>query len=133
VSHFTQFSTKLYDLDTLLVSLRELESVDDFFTSQYVSSQRSGSGADDFPCGSIAIKRRNHHEADFHWNGSRYELVADLMTWTGPYSVNEFLRKLHQRYAHNTIKQIVRTYECSDVVTSQVSDGSIQILVHSVA
>lgn len=107
-------------------SLHELGSVDDFL---FVPQSICIHDREQPLRGSIAIKRGNHHEADLQWNGSYYELVTDLMTWTGPDSVQEFLRKLHQRYAHNTIKKISSTYESTQLDTNKLSNGSIQIVI----
>lgn len=51
----------------------------------------------------LVINQNNNYDVGFIWNGSEYQLVADLQFWQQPWSVDLFLDKVTQRYAYNSI------------------------------
>ena len=51
----------------------------------------------------LVINQNNNYDVGFIWNGSEYQLVADLQFWQQPWSVDLFLDKITQRYAYNSI------------------------------
>ena len=51
----------------------------------------------------LVIKQNNSYDIGFTWNGSEYQLVADLQFWQQPWSIELFLDKITQRYAYNSI------------------------------
>ena len=85
MSHFTKIKTKLYDKVTIEKSLSDLNiawEADAKTIRGYKNQEQSAE---------IVIRQSNNHDIGFKWNGSEYELVADLMFWDQKFSVNKFL------------------------------------------
>lgn len=100
MSHFTKIQTKLYNLDVLKKTLSSLnlEWYDSGSNVQGYKGQAQEA--------EIVIKQSNNYDIGFKWNGNEYELVADLMFWDQPYSVDKFLNQVNQRYAYQTIVEV---------------------------
>ena len=43
------------------------------------------------------------NDIGFRWNGTEYELVADLQTWKDPIPPRRFIEKVTQQYAKATV------------------------------
>ena len=126
MSHFTKIKTKLYNLETLKKSLSDLNLVwtsDNKEIRGYRGQQHSAE---------IVILQENKHDIGFTWNGSEYELVADLMFWDQNYSVDKFLNQVHQRYAFNLITKVSEEQRLEFVETENLEDGSIRLLLRKV-
>nr|YP_009550194.1 Ycf35 [Tisochrysis lutea]YP_009873585.1 hypothetical chloroplast RF35 [Isochrysis galbana]AUM82501.1 Ycf35 [Tisochrysis lutea]QKW88468.1 hypothetical chloroplast RF35 [Isochrysis galbana] len=100
MSHFTKIQTKLYNLDILKKTLSSL-NLDWAESGQSVRGYK-----DQVQSAELVIKQANNYDIGFKWNGSEYELVADLMFWDQPYSVDKFLNQVNQRYAYQTIVEV---------------------------
>jgi hypothetical protein len=100
MSHFTKIQTKLYNLDVLKKTLSSLNL--DWYENGCDASRYKGQTKE----AEIVIKQSNKTDISFKWNGKEYELVADLMFWDQPYSVDKFLNQVNQRYAYQTIVEV---------------------------
>ena len=127
MSHFTKIKTKLYDLNTLKKSLSDLKlewTAENNGIKGYKGQMHQAE---------VVIKQENNYDFGFRWNGYEYELVADLMFWTQPYSVDKFLNQLSQRYAYNTILQVSEKQNFQFTQVENVQDGSIRLLLRRYA
>ena len=127
MSHFTKIKTKLYDLNTLKKSLSDLKlewTAENNAIKGYKGQMHQAE---------VVIKQENNYDFGFRWNGYEYELVADLMFWTQPYSVDKFLNQLSQRYAYNTILQVSEKQNFQFTQVENVQDGSIRLLLRRYA
>jgi len=127
MSHFTKIKTKLFDLDLLKRSLKDL-TIDWSEESKLVQGYKGKTYSSE-----LVIKQDNNYDIGFHWNGKEYELVTDLMFWNQKYSVNKFLNQLNQRYAYNAILQSCEL-EGFTFTENKVSDnGSIRLVAKKFA
>jgi hypothetical protein len=123
MSHFTKIKTKLYNLDLLKKSLTDLK-LQWSNENQEIKDYNGGLQKVD-----IIVKQENNYDLGFKWNGSEYELVADLMFWSQPTSVDKFLGQLNQRYAYNSIIQLSEKENFSFAQTKNSQDGSISLVL----
>ena len=123
MSHFTKIKTKLYDRVTLEKSLLDLniEWNKETKTIRGYNNQKQSA--------EIVIPQQNNHDIGFKWNGTEYELVADLMFWDQKYSVNKFLNQVNQRYAFNLITKVSEEQNFQYVEAENQQDGSIRLLL----
>ena len=87
MSHFTRIRTKLYDLTILKKSLSDLKlewRTDDSEIQNYNGQKDQVQ---------LVIKQKNDYDLGFKWNGTEYELVADLMFWVQSHSVLQNMAK----------------------------------------
>ncbi len=77
----------------------------------------------------VVVEQDNNYDFGFSWNGSEYELVADLQYWQQPLTVEGFLRKVTQRYAYHTVvnETSKQGFQISEEQKNQ--DGSIRLVV----
>ena len=127
MSHFTKIKTKLYDLNTLKKSLSDLKL--EWTAENHVIKGYKGQMHE----AEIVIKQQNNYDFGFRWNGTEYELVADLMFWAQPYSVDKFLNQLNQRYAYNAILQVSEKQNFQFTQVENAQDGSIRLLLRRYA
>ena len=123
MSHFTKIKTKLYDLNTLKKSLGDLKL--QWTAGNQIIQDYNGQSQKV----ELLVKQKNNYDIGFKWNGSEYELVADLMFWAQPYSVDKFLNQLNQRYAYNSILQVSEKEDFSFAQAENSQDGSIRVLL----
>ncbi len=73
------------------------------------------------------LKQNNNYDIGFTWNGTEYQLVADLQFWQQPWSVELFLDKITQRYAYNSILKAteIQGFQRIEEVTQE--NGSIKL------
>tara|TARA_B100001142_G_C13945645_1_gene504978 strand:- start:29 stop:409 length:381 start_codon:yes stop_codon:yes gene_type:complete len=122
MSHFTKIKTKLYDRDTLEKSLADLNIV-----WESATALRGFNGQDQ--SAEFVIRQDNNYDIGFKWNGSEYELVADLMFWAQEYSVNKFINQVNQRYAFNLITKVTAEQDFQFVESENKEDGSVRLLL----
>ena len=123
MSHFTKIKTKLYDRITIEKSLSDLNIQWDTETTKVRGYNNQEQSAE------IVIRQNNNHDIGFKWNGTEYELVADLMFWDQKYSVNKFLNQINQRYAFNLITKVSEEQNFQYVESENQQDGSIRLLL----
>ena len=127
MSHFTKIKTKLYDLNTLKKSLSDLKlewTAEKHVITGYKGQQHKAE---------IVIKQENNYDFGFRWNGVEYELVADLMFWAQPYSVDKFLNQLNQRYAYNAVLKVSEKQNFQFTQIENKQNGSIRLVLRRYA
>ena len=65
----------------------------------------------------------------FRWNGSEYELVADLETWKSPIPPKRFIDKVTQQYARMTIHNTIQDMGFQVEDEWEMDDNSIELTV----
>ena len=98
MSHFSKIKTSLRDLDTLKLTLSDLEinwQADDQKVRGYNNQTHHAE--------IVISQSESSYDIGFHWNGKEFELVSDLQFWEQKFSVESFLDKVSQRYAYNCI------------------------------
>lgn len=124
MSHFTKIKTKLYNLDTLKKSLTDLKL--EWTTEGNVIRGYQGQEHNV----EIGIPQKNGYDIGFRWNGVEYDLVADLMYWDQPTSLDRFLNQVQQRYAYNTILELSEKQNFQFTSVENQQDGSIRLLLN---
>jgi hypothetical protein len=120
MSHFTELSTRITDPDMLVTCLREITPEEPQIRFTHEDGPHSKI---------LKIQIADSSEATFQYTGHKYDFVTDLMEWTGPNSVTEFLNSVHQRYTQNTIKKMAKTYNFDDVQTNKLPTGEIRMVI----
>mgnify|MGYP001392829788 FL=1 len=123
MSHFTKIKTKLYDRLTIEKSLMDLN------LEWEANGQKIRGYNNQEHSAEIVIRQKNNHDIGFKWNNNEYELVADLMFWNQPYSIDKFLNQVHQRYAFNLITKVSEEQSLQFVESENQEDGSIRLLL----
>ena len=123
MSHFSNIKTKIRNLDSLKAALNNLD-VDWKDGPAVVRGYQGQTHQAD-----IVVEQNNNYDFGFSWNGSEYELVADLQYWQQPLTVDGFLRQVTQGYAYQTVVQ--ETANQGFTITEQAKnrDGSIRLVV----
>lgn len=123
MSHFTKIKTKLYNLETLKKSLSDLNIDWTVQTGEIRGYQNTRHAAE------LSIQQDNNHDIGFKWNGNEYEMVTDLMFWSQDTSVDQFLNRINQRYAYNSIIGVSEKEGFSFTETETATDGSIRLVL----
>ena len=123
MSHFSNIKTKIRNLNSLKAALSDL-NVDWKNGPGIVRGYQGKTHQAD-----LIVEQNNDYDFGFSWNGSEYELVADLQYWQQPLTVEGFLRQVTQRYAYHTV--INETSDRGFNITEQAEnkDGSIRLVV----
>lgn len=123
MSHFSQIKTQIRNLDSLQAALTDLEI-------KWESGPKAVRGYRGQTCNAeITVEQKNGYDLGFSWNGSEYELVADLQYWQQDLSVDGFLRQVTQRYAYHTVLKETTRQGFQVAEQQQNKDGSIRLLV----
>tara|TARA_E500000331_G_scaffold356549_1_gene415216 strand:+ start:22 stop:399 length:378 start_codon:yes stop_codon:yes gene_type:complete len=69
------------------------------------------------------------NEIGFRWNGTEYELVADLQTWKDPIPPKRFIEKVTQQYARMTIHNKIKEDGWQVAEEWEMDDNSIELTV----
>ena len=72
----------------------------------------------------LVISTSNSSDITFSWNGEEYELVFDASFWSQPYSVEKFINKISQQYAHSVIINESQKIGFQPIKVKQNLDGS---------
>lgn len=123
MSHFSNIKTKIRNLTTLKAALKDLNVKSKDEPAVIRGYQGQTYQAD------LVIEQSNNYDFGFSWNGSEYELVADLQYWQQPLTVEGFLRQVTQRYAYHTV--VTETANQGFTIAEQTNnkDGSICLTV----
>ncbi len=123
MSHFTNIKTQIRNLQSLEAALSDLK-ID---WKQGPSNVRGYKGQT--RQAQIVIEQDNNYDIGFSWNGSQYELVADLQYWQQNLSVDGFIRQVTQRYAYHTVinETAKQGFQVAEQKNNQ--DGSIRLVV----
>ena len=123
MSHFSNIKTKIRNLDSLKSALNDLD-VDWKAGSSPIRGYK-GQTRD----AEVVVEQDNNYDFGFSWNGSEYELVADLQYWQQPLTVEGFLRKVTQRYAYHTVVNETSKQGFQISEEQKNEDGSIRLVV----
>ena len=123
MSHFSNIKTKIRNLSSLKSALNDM-GID----------WKEGSGSVRGYQGEtrnavVVVEQDNNYDIGFSWNGSEYELVADLQYWNQPLTVDGFLRQVTQRYAYHTVIEATNKKGFNISEEQKNEDGSIRLVV----
>lgn len=125
MSHFSQITTKIRNLDSLKVALDDLGADWKAGPCEVRGYQGQTELAD------VVIAQDNGYDIGFRRNleTSDYELVADLQYWKQPLTVEGFLRQVTQRYAYNAVLSETsrQGFQLSEEQVRE--DGSVRLVV----
>jgi hypothetical protein len=123
MSHFSQIKTQIRNLSSLQSALTDL-GVDWKAGPCPVRGYRGQTETAE-----VAIEQDNGYDIGFRWNGSEYELVADLQYWKQESNVDRFLSRITQRYAYHTVvnESANKGFQVSE--QQQNADGSIRLVL----
>lgn len=123
MSHFSNIKTQLRNLTSLKAALADLN----FDWKEGPSPVRGYQGQT--RTAEVVLEQDNNYDIGFSWNGSEYELVADLQYWQQPLSVEGFLQQITQRYAYNTVLTESKNQGFQVAAEEKQADGSIRLVV----
>lgn len=123
MSHFSNIKTKIRNLDSLKLALTDM-GVDWKNGPGIVRGYQGQTHKAD-----VIVEQNNNYDFGFSWNGSEYELVADLQYWQQPLTVEGFLRQATQRYAFHTVVNETANQGFNITEQQQNQDGSIRLVV----
>jgi hypothetical protein len=123
MSHFSQIKTQIRNLNSLQSALTDL-GIDWKSGPREVRGYRGQTRTAE-----VVVDQNNGYDLGFTWNGSEYELVADLQFWQQAWSVDRFINMVTQRYAYHTV--VGESAKQGFQVTEQEKnrDGSIRLVV----
>nr|QCI07683.1 hypothetical protein [Nitophyllum punctatum] len=121
MSHFSKIKTSMSNLELLKLTLRDLGFV--FHINEQCLQ------LDNYPFANnmTVLDKFNNYIFSCVWNGSQYELLADLQVWTLDFSPKYLIEKLHQQYAYNVIIKESKSGGFEKKAQIVMSDGSIKI------
>ncbi len=123
MSHFSQIKTQIRNLGSLEAALNDM-GIAYQTGSTTVQGYRGQTNE-----AQVAIAQENGYDIGFRWNGTEYELVADLQYWQQPLTVDGFLRQVTQRYAYHTIVKETTKQGFQVAEQQKQSDGSIRLVL----
>ncbi|QZZ21107.1 DUF1257 domain-containing protein [Leptothermofonsia sichuanensis E412] len=123
MSHFSQIKTQIRNLTSLKSALNDL-GVDWKEGPCPVRGYRGQTQTAE-----VAIEQDNGYDVGFSWNGSEYELVADLQFWNQELTVDRFLSRVTQRYAYHTVLNETSQKGFQVAEEQQNTDGSIRLVL----
>tara|TARA_B100000131_G_scaffold143441_1_gene139525 strand:- start:90 stop:464 length:375 start_codon:yes stop_codon:yes gene_type:complete len=120
MSHFSTITTTIKDRDLLVKSLQVLghEVEENILLDNPVNHQHE----------QVEVEVAINNDIGFKWNGSEYELVAELDAWDLDVPVQRFIDKLTQQYAEQTV--LAKIEEQGFVVEQRnTTDGTVELVV----
>ncbi|MGB2925248.1 MAG: DUF1257 domain-containing protein [Limnothrix sp.] len=123
MSHFSNIKTKIRNVDSLKSALKDMEITWKSGPSPVRGYKGQSQTAE------VVIEQENDYDIGFSWNGSEYELVADLQYWKQPLTVDGFLSRLTQGYAFHTIVNETEKQGFQISEQQKNEDGSIRLVV----
>jgi hypothetical protein len=123
MSHFSNIKTKIRNLSSLKAALKGM----DIDWKEGPTPVRGYQGQTQ--TAEVVIEQDNAYDIGFSWNGSEYELVADLQYWQQPLTVDGFLSRLTQGYALHTILDETNKQGFQVSEQQKNEDGSIRLVV----
>ncbi|OKH15218.1 DUF1257 domain-containing protein [[Limnothrix rosea] IAM M-220] len=123
MSHFSNIKTKIRNLSSLKAALKGM----DIDWKEGPTPVRGYQGQTQ--TAEVVIEQDNAYDIGFSWNGSEYELVADLQYWQQPLTVDGFLNRLTQGYALHTILDETNKQGFQVSEQQKNEDGSIRLVV----
>jgi hypothetical protein len=123
MSHFSQIKTQIRNRPALESALSDLDMAWKPGPQAVKGYQGQTQTAD------VVIEQNNGSGIGFRWNGTEYELVADLELWNQAWSVERFLDKVSQRYAYHAVIQSATAQGFQVTEEQQQQDGSLRLVV----
>ncbi|MBF2057804.1 MAG: DUF1257 domain-containing protein [Cyanobacterium sp. T60_A2020_053] len=123
MSHFSSIKTKIRNLTSLKSALKDL----DIDWKEGPAPVRGYQGQTNEA--QLVITQENNYDIGFSWNGSEYELVADLQYWQQPWTVDGFLQRVTQGYALHTVLSESSQQGFNVTEKQKNEDGSIRLVV----
>ncbi len=123
MSHFSNIKTKIRNLTSLKSALNDMGIDWKEGSSPVRGYQGQTRNA------AVVVEQDNNYDIGFSWNGSEYELVADLQYWNQPLTVDGFLRQVTQRYAYHTVVETTNKQGFNISEEQKNEDGSIRLVV----
>ena len=123
MSHFSQLKTQIRDLSALKSALSDIGVPWQAGSQPLRGYQGSTVNAE------VVIPQDNGYDIGFRWNGSSYELVADMQFWQMPWSVESFLQKVTQKYALKAVLSASQDQGFSVAEQIQQADGSVRLVL----
>nr|YP_009500370.1 hypothetical protein [Gracilariopsis heteroclada]AXE43532.1 hypothetical protein [Gracilariopsis heteroclada] len=123
MSHFSCIKTSIKDLAILEKTLRDLK----FTYSTKKSYLKNGNG--DLKYVDIIARKQNDDTLGFLWNGEEYTFVADMELWKDKIPTENFIEKILQEYALNSIIQESKNAGFQEIQKETLNDGSIKLTV----
>nr|YP_009391572.1 hypothetical protein [Laurenciella marilzae]ARW59716.1 hypothetical protein [Laurenciella marilzae] len=116
MSHFSKIQTNIYDSNLLVKTLNNMG-----FVCKY--SNDCLSSKDIF----VYSNSSENYLFAFTWDGTSYNLLADLQLWTLSTDINYFIDTLSQKYAYNMILSQSVLSGFSKISETVAVDGSIKV------
>lgn len=123
MSHFSQIKTQIRSLPALQAALTDLG------LPWHSGSQEVRGFRGQTQTAQVVVPQENGYDIGFRWNGTEYELVADLEFWQQAWSVDRFLNKVTQRYAYHAVLQSATEQGFQLQTTEQQADGSVKLVL----
>ena len=123
MSHFSNIKTKIRNLSSLKSALNDM-GIDWKEGSSPIRGYQGQTRQAE-----VVVEQDNNYDIGFSWNGSEYELVADLQYWNQPLTVDGFLRQVTQRYAYHTVVETTNQQGFNISEEQKNQDGSIRLVV----
>ena len=123
MSHFSHIKTRIQNLEYLEKALNKLQ-----ITCQKKEQEIIGYKKEKFNV-SLSIPQPNGYDIGFNWNGSEYELVADLSFWQQQWSLETFIDRVSQAYASETILNESTKQGFQTVNQKNNLDGSVTVIL----
>lgn len=123
MSHFSNIKTKIRNLNSLTAAL------DDMGITWKGGSKKVKGYQGQTRDAQVVVEQDNNYDIGFSWNGSEYELVADLQYWQQPLSVEGFVKEVTQRYALHTVVNETSKQGFNVAEQQKNEDGSIRLVV----
>ncbi len=127
MSHFSTIKTKIKNKPELIEALNILQYivVENVKLENPLDHEHKQWQVD------VAVRANASRGCDigFRWNGSEYELVADLETWKQPFPPERFIDKVTQQYARMTIHNTIKDMGFEVEEEWEMDDNSIELTV----
>ena len=123
MSHFSQVKTQIRTLEPLQKALTDLGLDWKSGPSPLRGYRGETTSAE------VVLPQDNGYDVGFRWNGTEYELVADMQYWQQPWTVESFLNKVRQGYAIQTV--MTESENQGFMLTEQAKqeDGSVRLVL----
>ncbi len=122
MSHFSQIKTQIRSLEPLQNALSNM-GVAWKSAAPLRGYQGNATAAD------VVIEQENGYDIGFKWNGTSYELVADMQFWQQPWSLESFLNKITQQYALATVTTESAKQGFAVATQENRADGSVRLVL----
>ncbi len=123
MSHFSQVKTQIRTLEPLQKALTDLGLDWKSGPSDLRGYRGETTSAE------VVLPQENGYDVGFRWNGTEYELVADMQYWQQPWTVESFLNKVRQGYAIQTVMTTSENQGFTLTEQATQEDGSVRLVL----